>query len=151
MRLNTKQPKKKEEGIFLMKKDTLGLEKKKEKKEATSFNMVRNKSFYFKQRWGRTKLELFVGSIFHWLINLLLLCPIICIGKVDQLNYLIMITSDKRIYHPCTSLSPVENYWAFPDEDEAYKVASILMWLLTLLTTISAVLELILLYLFTIF
>ena len=110
MRLNTKHPKKKEEGIFLMKKDTLGLEKKKEKKEATSFNMVRNKSFYFKQRWERTKLELFVGSIFHWLINLLLLCPIICIGKVDQLNYLIIITSDKRIYHLCPSLIPVENY-----------------------------------------
>ena len=75
---------KKEEGRFLMKKeDKLGLEKKKEKDEAASFNMVGSKSFYYKQRWRRTQLELFLGSLLHLLINLLLLCPIIFIGKVD--------------------------------------------------------------------
>ena len=88
------ESKKKEEGRFLIKEDKLGLEKKKEKDKATSFNMEGSKSFYYKQRWGRAKLELFVGSLLHWIINLLLLCPIICIGKVDQLNNPIIITSD---------------------------------------------------------
>ena len=78
-----KNSKKKEEGRFLMKEDRLGLEKKKEKDEAASFNMVGSKSFYYKQRWRRTQLELFLGSLLHLLINLLLLCPIIFIGKVD--------------------------------------------------------------------
>ena len=37
-------------------------------------------SLEYKQRWGRTKLEFVIGIMIHWLVNMLLISPMISIG-----------------------------------------------------------------------
>ena len=44
-------------------------------------DMEASKVFNYKQRWGKTKLKYFLGIMIHWMVNILLLCPILITGK----------------------------------------------------------------------
>ena len=45
-------------------------------------DMEASKVFNYKQRWGKTKLKYFLGIMIHWMVNILLLCPILITGKI---------------------------------------------------------------------
>ena len=42
------------------------------------------KSIHYKQRWVKSKIEYVFGIIIHWLVNILLLCPILITGKIGN-------------------------------------------------------------------
>ena len=91
----------------------------------------------------------------HWVANLLLLFPILITGKR---SYKILVKSKSLcfsifLYFAGSSIRArhallQRTIGTFSIEDSAHEVATLLMWLLPLLTTVSAVLELVLVYLF---
>ena len=103
----------------------------------------------YKQRWERTKIELVLGIFFHWLINILLLCPILVTGYSYTKTTIILITSYFKGFSIRARHSVLQRtIGPFTQEVDAFNTASLLMWLLPLLVSMSTVLELVLLYLF---
>ena len=100
-------------------------------------------------------LEYIFGTMLHWMVNLLLLCPLLITGKR---LYQILIKSKSFyfsifLYFSGSSIRArhallQRTIGTFSLEDRAHEVATLLMWLLPLLVTVSAVLELVLVYLF---
>ena len=68
----------------------------------------------YKMNWKKAKVEFAIGTAIHWAINIILLIPILYIGKELKINSHCISLNFPRFLYPSATLSPSENYWTIP-------------------------------------
>ena len=68
----------------------------------------------YKKNWKKAEIEFAIGTVIHWAINIMLLIPILYIGKELKMNIYSKFLNFQRFFYPCSTLSPSKNYWTIP-------------------------------------